>query len=161
MKFLLVLPLVFIFSLSNGQDSTDRKLISQIVISFITSWNNHDFSDMATYATADLEWVNHFGTSLKGRDEVQKWNQTPHNTFLKTAHTTLESMTIRFITQDVAIVTVIHQTSAFYPPDGIDRGNNKQEGAREIKSMVVVKQNNKWLLCHNQTTMIEDSTIQK
>lgn len=153
--------LVMLFCLSQlvgiAQDSRDTVSVRKVVHSFLNSWNRHDFSDLGTYATDDLTWVFHFGKIVNGRREVQDANQKPHNTFYKTAQvrTLEESITIRFINMDVALVNLIHRVvGTFYPPDGIDRGENRREGGREIKTMIIIRQNGKWLLNHNHTTSI-------
>lgn len=64
---------------------------------------------------------------------------------------TIESMDIRFVTPDVAIANVIHKITTYTTPDGA-----KHEKERHIKTYVIVKQNDKWLLTQDQNTIIQE-----
>jgi uncharacterized protein (TIGR02246 family) len=152
------LTLVVIVSVFNtySQSASDKEAVNQVATSFLSSFKNHDFSNMKDYAVQELNVINPAGMWWKNRNDVQKAFLAFHQTFLKNASMTEESRSIRFIDPDVAIVNLIVRMSAFYPPDGVDRGTNKRGDNRAIATMVVVKQNGKWLLTSAQNTTIDE-----
>jgi uncharacterized protein (TIGR02246 family) len=139
-----------------SQTDADREAVNQVATSFLNSFKNHDFSDMGNYTTQDVNVINPAGMWWKSRTDVQKAFLTFHQTFLKNVTMTEDSRTVRFIDPNVAIINLIVKMSAFYPPDGVDRGNNKRGDNRGVATMVVVKQNGKWLLTSAQNTTIDE-----
>ena len=72
-----------------------------------------------------------------------------HATFLKGVTDIVEEISVRFATRDVAVVTVTSVMSMFITPDGVEHENE-----RHIRTLVVVKQNNKWMVMQDQNTII-------
>lgn len=77
--------------------------------------------------------------------------------FLKNADSVEKGNDFRFVTNDVAIMYQVTHIGAFYPPDGIDRGTNKQGDKDNIATIVFVKQKGKWLIAsgHNSDVIAE------
>lgn len=150
MKAIFFLTVVsFLPVVSMGQSSNDTKAVKKVVIAFQEDFNDGSFKNAASYTTIDWEHLDPGGGITKGRDEVLELVRRVHQTFLKGVSITIESMTIRFITPDVAIADVIHKISTYEIPAGV-----KHENERELKTYVVVKQKGKWLLTHDQNTTI-------
>ena len=78
---------------------------------------------------------------------------------LKNTPLTALSATMRFVTPSVALVTVIGKIGTFYPPDGVDNGHNKFGDNRGVSTMVIVKQNDKWLIASSQATDINEDVV--
>ena len=129
----------------NAQEDSIRK----VVIAFQQDFNEGSFKNADNYTTADWEHVNPTGGITKGRDEVLKEVRQVHQTFLKGVTITLESMTIRFIADDVAIANVTQKGSTFETPDGV-----KHDNPRSFNTYIIVRQKGKWLLTHDQSTPI-------
>ena len=71
---------------------------------------------------------------------------------LKGVSITIESMTVHFVTPDVALVDAVHKSDSYVTPeDGV-----KHENERQIKTYVIVKRNGKWLLALDQNTLISN-----
>ncbi len=154
-----VFTALFIISLgaiSNAQSSKDNEEIINVANSFFNSWNRHDFSDMKNYTSDDFSIVINAGVLWKGRDQVQKAHENAHKTLMKATSFTPDQQTIstRLITPDVAAVNMVAGMGAYYPPDGIDRGNNKMGDGRVMLTMIEVRKNGKWLLSAAQGTDI-------
>jgi hypothetical protein len=66
-----------------------------------------------------------------------------------------KSLTMRQITKDVVVANLVIHVGEFYPPDGINRGNNKREATDDILTLVFVNSDNKWLLTAAQNTVID------
>lgn len=140
----------FISLASLGQSHKEYEDVKKVVLLFQEDFNEGGFKNAFSYTTADWEHINPLGGIDKGRDEVLKVVRGVHQTFLKGVTMQVESMNIRFITNDVAIADVIHSITTFTTPDGV-----KHENEKHIKTYVIVKQYGKWLLTHDHNTIIQ------
>lgn len=138
-----------------GFSQTDEKAIQLQVTQMVSDWNTHEFKNMDSYMTDDVEWVNIVGMWWKGRAEVKAAHQGNFGAFFKGVPFTQKSLKTRFLTKDVAIATLISSVGEFFPPDGIDHGNNKMPASDDILTLVFVKQNGKWLIASGQNTVVD------
>lgn len=129
----------------------DEKQINQQIDVFIASWNNHDFNDIHKSTTTNVDWVNIVGNWYKGQAENKTHLEELHQSIFKEVAYTKHNTNIRFITKNVAVVHVSWSLGAFYPPDGVDRGNNKVAEDIELGTLVMVKESKKCLItaAHN------------
>ena len=150
MKTCFILFFTFIFSnASFGQNSQDEQLVKKVVLAFQDDFNEGGFKNVKFYTTADWEHINPGGGITKGREEVLKEVRAVHQTFLKGVSLTIESITIRFLTPTVAIADVVHKSSEYELPQGV-----KHQNERQMKTYVIVKRKNIWLLTLDQNTII-------
>jgi uncharacterized protein (TIGR02246 family) len=149
MKLLLFAAgLLCLIAVARGSD--DHQLVREVVKSFVTDYNNGDFKNAPSYTSGDWVHINPGGGITRGRDEVLKEVRAIHKTMLRGVSITTESMTVRFVTHDVALVNAIHKSDSYVTPeDGM-----KHENERQMKTYVVVKHNGKWLLALDQNTII-------
>src|SRR4030095_15438561 len=155
-KLFISLLLISLALLNYAQSSKDNEEVTRIANAFFNSWNKHDFSDVPSYTTEDVSFVIGSGALWKGRDRFQKGHEDVHKSLFKTTSFIPDQQTIttRFITPDVAITNMVAKLGAFYPPDGVDRGNNKQGDERVMITMVEIKKAGRWLLTAAQGTAI-------
>jgi uncharacterized protein (TIGR02246 family) len=150
MKFILMLFMGTLVSFAGlGQTSRDTQAIKKVILLFQEDFNEGSFKNAAAYTTSDWQHINPLGGIDKGRDKVLREVRSVHQTFLKGVSITTEHMNIRFVTPDVAVVDALHTITNYTTPDGV-----KHEGERHIKTYVVVKKNEKWLLAHDHNTII-------
>lgn len=138
-----------------GFSQTDEKAIQAQVTQMVSDWNTHEFKNMDSYTTEDVEWVNIVGMWWKGRAEVKSAHQGIFDRMFKGVPFTQKSLKTRFLTKDVAVATLISSVGEFFPPDGIDHGNNKMPASDDILTLVFVKKNEKWLLASGQNTVVD------
>ena len=132
----------------NGQSGAEEKQVREAVQSFYNAFNSHDFDRAVEYTTEDWAHINPFGGWTQGREAVLKELKEVHSTFLKGITDTVEEMSIRFATTDVAVVTVPSKLSGtFTTPDGV-----KHENKQQIRTFVLIKRSNKWLIMQDQNT---------
>lgn len=143
--------------LTGAQDrSKDEKQINDQIDAMIADWNRHNFDNMPNYTTADFDWVNIVGHWWKGQKENKFGLETYHKSFFKTTPQTKSGTNIRFVTDDVAIVHLFWSVGAFYPSDGVNRGTNKMGDDKELATLVMVKQKDKWLITAGQNIVINE-----
>lgn len=148
-SFLLLMTSVVCFS------QTDEKAIQAHVSQMVSDWNTHEFKNMDSYTTEDVEWVNIVGMWWQGRAEVKAAHQGIFDRMFKNVPFIQKSLKTRFLTKDVAVATLISSVGEFFPPDGIDHGNNKMPATDDILTLVFVKKNGKWLLASGQNTVVD------
>ncbi len=152
MKVLFVLMILSSISLvCSGQTAEDEALVKKVIITFEQDFNEGSFKNAASYTTTDWQHINPGGGITKGREQVLKEVRGVHQTFLKGVSMHIEKMNIRFITSDVAVGDVVHQLSPYELPKGV-----KHEKERQLKTYVVVRKQGKWLLIHDQNTIIQE-----
>ncbi len=109
------------------------------------------FTRPADFATEDWNHINPFGGRTRGREATLKEVREVHQSFLKGATETIESMDIRFATSDVAIGTLVSVGSGFTSPDGVKHGPG-----RAIRTFVVVRRGKGWQIMQDQNTAIQE-----
>ena len=140
--------LLCLIAAARGAD--DEQPVREVVKSFVTDYNNGNFKNAPSYTTDDWVHINPGGGITRGRDEVLKEVRAIHKTMLRGVSIMTESMTVHFVTHDVALVNAIHKSDSYITPeDGM-----KHENERQMKTYVVVKHNEKWLLALDQNTII-------
>ena len=101
------------------------------------------------FAAEDWNHINPNGGRDRGREETLKDVRAVHQSFLKGTTDTVEDMDIRFATDDVAVGTVTSLMSPFTSPDGVKHG-----AERHIRTFVVVKRGERWLIMQDQNTTV-------
>jgi len=139
---------------AQARPTVEEKAIRTTVQQITQNWVNHKFSDMATYTTPDVSWVNIVGMWWQGRSEVQQAHQQIFDAMFKGVSFTPREPTIRLVTPEVAVVNMYCGVGAFYPPDGVNRGNNKEGDNQDLLTLVMVKRNGRWLLTAGQNTVV-------
>jgi uncharacterized protein (TIGR02246 family) len=132
-----------------GQRQSDEEQVRATVRSFYADFNSHGWAHAVNYTTEDWVHINPLGGSTRGREAVLKELEEVHNTFLKGVSDTIQDMAVSFATADVAIVTVVSQMSTFTTPDGV-----KHENERHIRTFVLVRRNDRWLIMQDQNTAV-------
>jgi ketosteroid isomerase-like protein len=95
---------------------------------------NEGFTSPADYATEDWNHINPNGGRTQGREATLKRVREVHQTFLKGAKESIESMDVRFAADGVAVGTVISVSSPFVSPDG-----TKHDEQHSIRTFIIVK----------------------
>lgn len=142
MKNLLILLFLMLSSGAYAQSKTaDEMAVEKQIDALIASWNKHDYSTMASYATEDADWVNIVGMWWKNRKEVQFAHQAYHEVMFKKVKLTKNRVDLRQITPDVIIAHLSTKVGAFTTPSG-----HQKPEADNMSLLVFVKKGNKWLL---------------
>jgi uncharacterized protein (TIGR02246 family) len=149
MKVLLCAAITLVFAVEVIAQASEDKRVRQAVEAFYAAFNAHGFDRAKDYTTEDWYHINPLGGWTRGREAVLKELQEVHSTFLKGVSDTIEEMNVRFATPDVAVVTVTSQMSTFTTPDGVTHENEKH-----IRTFVVVKRSNRWLIMQDQNTTV-------
>jgi uncharacterized protein (TIGR02246 family) len=136
-------------SAGSAQKLNDTEQVRQTINLFYSSFNTHGFERAAEFTTGDWNHINPFGGWTRGRDAVLKELKEVHSGFLKGVSDTVEEISVRFANPDAAIATVTSRMSTYTAPDGV-----LHEHERHIRTFVVVKRSDRWLIMQDQNTTI-------
>lgn len=147
--FLCAVMCLFFAAGGFAQTPRDEKGARQAVQSFFDAFNSHSFEGVSKFTTEDWNHINPFGGRTNGREAVLKELKEVHSTFLKGVSRTVEDMSVRFATRDVAVITVVNKMGIYTTPDNI-----KHENERHITTFIVVKRDKKWFIMQDQSNII-------
>jgi uncharacterized protein (TIGR02246 family) len=142
-----ILALNLVVSVVGHADDKDAEVRATIQ-TFYKNFNE-GFAAPADYATEDWNHINPNGGRNQGREATLQRVREVHQTFLKGAKETIESMDVRFAADGVAVGTVISISSPFVSPDG-----TKHDVQRGIRTFVIVKRDERWLIMQDHNTTI-------
>jgi uncharacterized protein (TIGR02246 family) len=146
---LLIFLAIILSNTSFAQSSKDDQLVKNVVFAYQDDYNDGAFKNVESYSTEDWEHINPIGGITKGRDSVMGELRPLCQTILKGVTLTVESITVRFLSPTVAIANVVHKCNDYEFPAGV-----KHQNERHMKTYVIVKKQNKWLLTLDQNTII-------
>ncbi len=148
MKIVLVsLITIILMKDALAQTANEENKVREVVESFYADFNSHGWVHAVNYTTKDWVHINPLGGCTRGRDAVLKELEEVHSTFLKGVSDTIQRMAVRFVTADVAIVTVTSQMTTFITPDG-----TRHENEEHIRTFVLVRRNDHWMITQDQNT---------
>lgn len=148
-SFVLFLTAFSLFSCTNVSDS-DKEAVRKVVLDFQEDFSDGTFKKAEQYADEDWEHINPVGGIDRGKDAVLKTVRGAHQAFLKNVGMTTDSMNVRFVSPDVALVTAFHTIDNYITPDSVKHFNE-----RHIKTYVIVKKQGSWLMTLDHNTIIQ------
>jgi uncharacterized protein (TIGR02246 family) len=134
----------------------DLAVLQQIPIRWERYWNNHNMDSMGTLLATNVDFVTVAGTWLKGKGEAVTYHQKNHATIFKTSIWTTDSVSIKFIKPDLALMHISWGISGDFDPDGTTR--TPRHG---IFSWLISKTKNQWLILavHNVNKRESTTTV--
>lgn len=130
----------------------DRAAIEQTVERFLDAWNKHDAHAFAMTFTKDADFTNVAGMHARGRANVEKFHAPVFATIFKDSHQTAQIRSIRFLTQDLAVVDVDWQMTGATFHDG-----SAQPSRKGLLNWVMAKQaDGSWLIEVMHNTELTD-----
>lgn len=139
----------------------DDKAIRASVSHWHANLNNHRFQEMTTYTSKDISFVGPVGMRVIGQQQVIKMHEGLFSKMYKGVPFKPSNMTVHSIAPDVAVVNGEMLVGTSYPPDGVNRGTNKQAPWRGSETWVLVKKSGKWLVAVGQVTGIDEKAIKQ
>lgn len=129
------------FSQSNTYNGGDLKALNALAEKWKNYWNNHDMDSMGTLLRNDVDFVTVGGRWLKGKTEAVNHHKERHQVVFKTSMWQTDSIAIKYVKPDLAIMHIGWGLSGDVDPDGTPR-----KPRHGIFTWVVIKENNQWLL---------------
>ena len=129
--------------------SEDEAQVRQSVEAFYKAFNSHSFDRAPEFTTDDWNHINPNGGWTRGRDAVLAELKRVHSSFLKDVSDTMESLSVRFASGDVAVAIVTSRVGTYYTPNG-----TKHENERQRRCFIVIRRSDRWLIMQDQNTVI-------
>ena len=158
MRFICVLMVLFAISLrSFSQEDKiyhvkDLDALKSLPVKWEKYWNNHNMDSLGTILKEDVDFVNLAGVWLKGKAASVKLLKQVHQTTFKNSIWTTDSMQIRYVKPDLAILHIGWGISGDVDPDGTSR-----KPRHGIFTWVVIKEKGQWQLLAIDNANIRES----
>jgi uncharacterized protein (TIGR02246 family) len=130
---------------TSDSKSHDEAAIRTLYQQTIDGWNLGSGDAFAAPYTDDSNFIGFDGTYMKGRQEIASFHQMLFDNFLKGSRLIGKIRSIRFVTQDVAVVTAVGGT--------VMAGQSDIEPERNsVHTLVAIKCGRNWRLTAFQNT---------
>jgi len=141
--FYLIITLAVLSFESFCQDypPKDMAALQALPVTFQRCWNNHNMDSMGTMLAEDVDFINVAGTWLKGKTATVNDHKDSHSMMFKNSVLSTDSVNIRYVKSDLAIIHVGWGIMGDLDPDGTPR--SPRHG---IFTWVAIKNKGRWLL---------------
>ena len=119
----------------------DLDILKSLPVKWEKYWNNHDMDSLGTMLREDVDFVNLAGVWLKGKAASIKLLKLVHNTTFKSSVWRTDSLEVRFVKPDLAILHIGWGISGDVDPDGITR-----KPRHGMFTWVCIKEKRQWQL---------------
>jgi uncharacterized protein (TIGR02246 family) len=142
------------FSQENQQyDPTDQAALHMLPVNWQIYWNNHNMDSLGRLMKEDVDFVNLAGIWLKGRETTIRLLTHMHGFTFKNSLWSTDSVAVKYIKPDLAILHIGWGLSGDVNPDGSIR-----EPKHGIFTWVSMKENGRWeLIAIDNVSIIQAS----
>jgi uncharacterized protein (TIGR02246 family) len=119
----------------------DMAALQALPVTWIRYWNSHNMDSMGTMLTEDVDFVTVAGTESKGKAAAVAQHKRTHSMQFKNSIFSIDSVDIKYVKPDLAIIHFGWGISGDLDPDGTPR-----QPRHGIFLWVVIKHNERWLL---------------
>ena len=137
-------------ALARDSEQDRESRVREAVSSFYAAFNSA-FVGGADFATEDWNHISPSGFWTQGRDNTLAVVRVLHSPgfFLHGVTDTVEDMSVRFATFNVAVVVATSRESTYTTPDGVTHEHEQQR-----RTFVVVERSGRWLVMQDQDTVV-------
>lgn len=107
-----------LFALGAFAADTATQAMEKRTGEFVAAWNRHDSTALAAFWLPDGDLLNPFGRWAKGRDEVAKLLAEEHSTVMKATTFTVDAVSVRTPSPNVAVADSDITIAGMTGPDG-------------------------------------------
>ena len=134
------------FSQNPTYNNRDLNALKELPVKWQNYWNSHNMDSMGTLLREDVDFVTVGGRWIKGKAEAISHHKERHQIVFKASVWQNDSIAIKYVKPDLAVMHIVYSLSGDVNPDGTPRTPR-----RGIFTWVVIKQKTQWLLltAHN------------
>jgi uncharacterized protein (TIGR02246 family) len=155
-SFLIVLVGISLRSFSQEDKIYNTKnldILKSLPVKWEKYWNDHDMDSLGTILRADVDFVNLAGVWLKGKAASIKLLKLVHQTTFKSSVWTTDSVEIRYVKPDLAILHIGWGISGDVDPDGMTR-----KPRHGMFTWVCIKEKGQWQLLSIDNVIIRETS---
>ena len=119
----------------------DLAALQALPATFQRCWNSHNMDSMGTMLTDDVDFINVAGTWLRGKTATVDDHKDSHSMMFKNSVFSTDSVNIRYVKPDLAIIHFGWGIKGDLDPDGTPR-----KPRHGIFTWIAIRQKGKWLL---------------
>ena len=142
------------FSQNKTYSRKDLNALNALAGKWQNYWNSHKMDSMGTLLRNDVDFVTVAGRWLKGKAEAIEHHKERHQIVFKKSAWQTDSVAIKYVKPNLAIMHIGWGMSGDVDPDGTPR-----KPRHGIFSWVVIKQNNQWLLLSVHNVNVNEIVI--
>jgi len=121
---------------------TERAEITAVIADLIDAWARHDAEAYAALFTEDASYISYVGTYYQGRGDIEASHRTLWSKFLGGTKLADEILDVRFLGQDIAVVTGRGDTYKGAKPGKLSK----------IQTYTLTRTDGRWLIAAFQNT---------
>jgi uncharacterized protein (TIGR02246 family) len=119
----------------------DLAALQALPATFERCWNTHNIDSIGTILTDDVDFINVAGTWLRGKAATVYDHKDSHSMMFKNSVLNTDSVNIKYVKPDLAIIHFGWGLKGDLDPDGTPR-----KPRHGLFTWVVIRQQGKWLL---------------
>jgi uncharacterized protein (TIGR02246 family) len=131
-------------------DAKDIQSLNEVAKKWEQYWNSHNMDSFATLFATDVDFVTKSGTWFMGKEATMNHHKKNHSTIFKSSVWVADSVAIKYVKPDLAIIHIGWGISGDTHHDG-----TPSEPRHGISTWVLIKQSKQWLLLSVQNVNIE------
>jgi uncharacterized protein (TIGR02246 family) len=147
MRILNLLIILGLFSVKSfGQEvprysAKDLVALQALPATFERCWNTHNIDSLGTLLTDDVDFINVAGTWLRGKTATVNDHKDSHSMMFKNSVLNTDSVSIKYVKPDLAIIHFGWGLKGDLDPDGTPR-----KPRHGIFTWVAIRQKGKWMI---------------
>jgi uncharacterized protein (TIGR02246 family) len=153
MRFSIIVILfctAFISGYSQQYNANDTHLLNEVAEKWQRYWNSHNMDSFSTIFSRDIDFVTKSGGWFKGKEATMEHHKKNHATIFKSSRWATDSVVIKYIKSDVAMIHIGWGLSGDEHHDG-----TPSDPRHGISTWVLTKLNGRWLLSAVHNVNIE------
>ncbi|MGD8895391.1 MAG: SgcJ/EcaC family oxidoreductase [Acidobacteriota bacterium] len=129
-----------------AQETTDEEAALKAVGSqWADAWNAGDMTAVGALYAEDADYVNFFGQSFKGREQIEASFAEVHEGVYKGSKISIETTAVRLVKPDVAI------SDSAWEMTGLPEVEGPAMPSKGLSTAVMVKQDGEWKIAAHRT----------
>lgn len=154
--------LIVLVAISSGSFSQEYKIypakdldvLKSLPVDWERYWNHHNVDSLGGMLREDVDFVNLAGVWLKGKTATIKLLKWFHQSTFKSSVWTTDSVEIRYVKPDLAILHIGWAISGDVDPDGTSR-----KPRHGLFTWVVIKEEGQWQLLALDNVNIRETPL--
>jgi uncharacterized protein (TIGR02246 family) len=144
MRFFPILLLAFTNSFGQEIERYSNRGLDSLIhlpIRFERAWNTRNIDSLGTLFKEDMDYVNPDGAWFRGKAATQSEYKESHSMMFQTGVFTTDSVDIKYVRSDIALMHIGWGISGDFDPDG-----NPRKPRHGILTWVLIKEKGSWLI---------------
>jgi len=133
--------------------ANDMAALQALPATFQRCWNTHNMDSMGTMLTDDVDFINVAGTWLRGKTATVNDHKDSHSMMFKNSVLNTDSVNIRYVKPDLAIIHFAWGLKGDLDPNGTPR-----KPRHGIFTWVAIRQKGHWLLISSSNVNIRTAS---